>query len=89
MIITKSEMAYKKSLVADDEFVVETQFTVKRIRLLMHQKIIRVNDSALILDALFHGTGISNETGKICLPPTLVKNIELSNEEGEPITGSL
>jgi acyl-CoA thioester hydrolase len=86
MIITKSEMAYKNSLVADDEFIVETQFTVKRIRLLMDQKITRPSDGALILKAIFHGTGIDNGTGKICLPPDLVKNIESANNSHNSVS---
>jgi len=80
MIITKSEMAYKKSLVADDEFTVETQFSTKRVRLIIEQKIVRPSDGTLILNATFHGTGINNGTGKICLPPDLVSGIQLANE---------
>lgn len=80
MLIFRSEMDYKKPLVADDEFMVETKFEVKRSRLLMEQHIRRVQDNQLILQALFQGTGIKIETGRPALPPRLVAAIHAANE---------
>lgn len=73
LVVVRSEIDYKKSLVSGDSFVVEVELTpVSKLRFGFIQRIIRLSDSALMLEAKVIGTAL-NQAGRPFVLPEIIK----------------
>lgn len=71
LVVTRIEVDYKASLTSGDDFVVQTSLTRNgRIRLQFNQRIYRLSDRRLMLNAVVTGTAL-NERGRPEIPPEL------------------
>ncbi len=71
LVVVRSEMDYKSSLVPGDEFYVEIiPERIKKVRFGFRQTIIRTTDKKVILEALVIGTSL-NERGRPFLPDSI------------------
>ncbi|MES2612870.1 MAG: acyl-CoA thioesterase [Pseudomonadota bacterium] len=68
LVVTRIEVDYKASLTSGDNFVVQTSLTRNgRIRLQFNQRIYRLSDRRLMLNAVVTGTAL-NERGRPEIP---------------------
>lgn len=68
LVVTRIEVDYKASLTSGDDFVVQTSLTRNgRIRLQFNQRIYRLSDRRLMLNAVVTGTAL-NERGRPEIP---------------------
>jgi len=71
LVVIRAELDYRKSLVANDRFVVRSGLTrLSRLRFQFRQDIYRLPDSQLMLSALITGTSVDSR-GRPCLPQVL------------------
>lgn len=71
LIITRAEVDYKWSLVSGDEFEVSAEMVrVSKLRFAFNQKIHRLSDHKLVLDAKITGTAV-NSQGRPYIPEEL------------------
>ncbi len=68
LVVTRIEVDYKASLTSGDHFVVQTSLTRNgRIRLQFNQRIYRLSDRRLMINAVVTGTAL-NERGRPEIP---------------------
>lgn len=73
LVVIRAELDYKKSLVANDRFVVRSALTrISRLRFQFRQEIFRLPDERLMLRALITGTSVDSR-GRPCVPEALEK----------------
>ena len=71
LVVTRAELDYRKSLVANDRFVVSsTLLRISKLRFQFRQDIYRLPDRQLMLNALITGTA-TDRRGRPCLPEAL------------------
>lgn len=71
LVVIRAELDYRKSLVANDHFVVRSLLQrVSRVRFQFRQDIFRLPDEQLVLNALITGTAV-NDKGRPCVPEEL------------------
>lgn len=81
LVVIRSEVDYKHSLVPEDEFYVSVEpERISRLKFAFKQAIVRKNDEKVMLQARVIGTSV-NERGRPFLPPemdNLFKNSDLN-----------
>ena len=81
LVVIRSEVDYKHSLVPEDEFYVSVEpVRISRLKFAFEQTIVRKHDQQVMLKAKVIGTAV-NEKGRPFLPPemqTLFNNNDLS-----------
>tara|TARA_Y100001956_G_scaffold72373_1_gene77799 strand:+ start:505 stop:894 length:390 start_codon:yes stop_codon:yes gene_type:complete len=71
LVVIRSEMNYKDSLKPGDAFYVEVEVErLSRLKFAFNQKVIRVTDNKLMLDAVVTGTSV-NAKGRPFVPEQL------------------
>lgn len=76
LAVTRIEADFKSSLVSGDTFVVRTWLTRKgRVRIQFNQRIHRLPDDRLMLNAVVTGTAL-NERGRPEIPPELERALD-------------
>lgn len=81
MVVIRAELDYKRILQSGDEFRVTLVFSqASRAKFLFEQKIFRIPDNELILDAKIYGTAM-NEKGRPKLPEKVKLLFHKSQEE--------
>lgn len=71
LVVIRAELDYKKSLVANDNFVVRSALRrISRLRFQFKQDIYRLPDQQIMLSALITGTSVDSR-GRPCLPEIL------------------
>ncbi len=69
LVVVRSEMDYKASLTSGDEFVIEvTVERISKVKFGFRQRVIRLSDEKLCLDALVIGAAL-NERGRPAVLP--------------------
>lgn len=71
LVVIRSEMDYKHSLTSGDRFVVQVEVErVSKVKFGFRQKVIRLSDQKVALDALVTGTAL-NERGRPFVLPAI------------------
>lgn len=71
LVVVRSEMDYKSSLTSGDRFVVQVEVErVSKVKFGFRQKVVRLSDGKVALDALVIGTAL-NERGRPHILPEL------------------
>ncbi|WP_261842537.1 acyl-CoA thioesterase [Aliamphritea ceti] len=69
LVVVRSEMDYKASLTSGDEFVIEVSVErISKVKFGFRQRVIRLSDEKLCLDALVIGAAL-NERGRPAVLP--------------------
>ena len=75
LVVIRAEVDYKRSLTSGDEFYVGVNFSMHdRVRFKFDQTIVRKSDSAVCVQAVVYGTGMTNK-GRPKVPRTLVEQL--------------
>jgi acyl-CoA thioester hydrolase len=73
LVVVRAELDYRKSLRANDRFVIRSEMRrVSRLRFEFLQNIFRLPDEQLMLEARITGTSV-DATGRPCLPAALAQ----------------
>ena len=76
LVVIRSEMDYKHSLTSGDEFVVEVAVErISKLKFGFRQRVIRLSDNKIALEALVIGTAL-NERGRPFVMPEIEQMIE-------------
>ena len=76
LVVIRSEMDYKHSLTSGDEFVVEVAVErISKLKFGFRQRVIRLSDNKIALEALVIGTAL-NERGRLFVMPEIEQMIE-------------
>ncbi|MDO6548947.1 acyl-CoA thioesterase [Pseudoalteromonas carrageenovora] len=71
LVVIRSEMDYKDSLIPGDEFYVAVEpVRISRLKFAFKQTVVRKHDEKVMLNALVTGTSV-NEKGRPFLPPEI------------------
>ncbi|KTF17177.1 MULTISPECIES: acyl-CoA thioesterase [Pseudoalteromonas] len=71
LVVIRSEMDYKHSLIPSDEFYVAVEpVRISRLKFAFKQTVVRKRDEKVMLNALVTGTSV-NEKGRPFLPPEI------------------
>lgn len=71
LVVVRSEMDYKNSLTSGDQFVVQVSVErISKVKFGFRQRVIRLSDEKVALDALVIGTAL-NERGRPFILPEL------------------
>tara|TARA_B110000211_G_scaffold19834_1_gene20572 strand:- start:706 stop:1104 length:399 start_codon:yes stop_codon:yes gene_type:complete len=71
LVVIRSEMDYKHSLIPSDEFYVAVESVrISRLKFAFKQTVVRKRDEKVMLNALVTGTSV-NEKGRPFLPPEI------------------